>query len=236
MVKVVAHRGCSGEYPESTEIAFRKALALDADMIELDVHLAKDESLIVIHDATVDRTSDGSGKISDMTLPEIKALDAGSWFGEAFKVVSLLRVVRNQESTSAGLFPTSARETLTSPWGWTLLKPATPDRRHPVFRIKGKAYPRYTLVVSQANSIGGYMPCGEIFLRDEDETTRCGRRGLLWRRGSAGGLCDGADCGGSLGGVMRYEWSKDGLLPISKVNTVVSLYMRDRIINHPGKT
>jgi len=85
IVKVVAHRGYSGRYPENTEIAFRKALALDVEMIEFDVHLAKDESLIVIHDATVDRTSDGSGRIAEMTLPEIKALDAGSWFDEAFK-------------------------------------------------------------------------------------------------------------------------------------------------------
>lgn len=84
MVKVVAHRGCSGKYPESTEIAFRKALELDVDMIECDVHLAKDESLIVIHDPTVDRTSDGSGKIDQMTLPQIKELDAGSWFREEF--------------------------------------------------------------------------------------------------------------------------------------------------------
>lgn len=85
MVKVVAHRGFSGRYSESTEIAFRKALELDVDMIEFDVHLAKDESLIVIHDATVDRTSDGSGRVAEMTLSEIKALDAGSWFDEAFR-------------------------------------------------------------------------------------------------------------------------------------------------------
>ena len=78
MVKVVAHRGFSGRYPESTEIAFRKALELEVDAIEFDVHLAKDESLIVIHDGTVDRTSDGSGSVGEMTLSEIKALDAGS--------------------------------------------------------------------------------------------------------------------------------------------------------------
>jgi len=53
-------------------------------MIEFDVHLSRDEALIVSHDPTVDRTSDGSGKIAEMTLSEIKALDAGSWFGEAF--------------------------------------------------------------------------------------------------------------------------------------------------------
>ena len=85
MVKVVAHRGFSGKYPESTEIAFLKALALDVDMIEFDIHLSGDGELIVIHDPTVDRTSDGSGRIDQMTLTEIKALDAGSWFGETFR-------------------------------------------------------------------------------------------------------------------------------------------------------
>jgi glycerophosphoryl diester phosphodiesterase len=84
MVNVVAHRGYSGKYPENTEIAFREALALQVDTIEFDVCLSRDEALIVIHDPTVDRTSDGSGEICRMTLSEIKALDAGSWFDEAF--------------------------------------------------------------------------------------------------------------------------------------------------------
>lgn len=85
MVKVVAHRGFSGKYPESTEIAFRKALEFEVDMIEFDVHRAKDESLMVIHDSTVDRTSDGSGRVAEMTRSEIKELDAGSWFDETFR-------------------------------------------------------------------------------------------------------------------------------------------------------
>ena len=84
MVNVVAHRGYSGKYPENTEIAFREALALRVEMIEFDVQLSRDEALIVSHDPTVDRTSDGSGKIAEMTLSEIKALDAGSWFDKAF--------------------------------------------------------------------------------------------------------------------------------------------------------
>ena len=84
MVNVVAHRGYSGKYPENREVAFREALALRVGMIEFDVQLSQDEALIVSHDPTVDRTSDGSGEIARMTLSEIKALDAGSWFDEAF--------------------------------------------------------------------------------------------------------------------------------------------------------
>ena len=85
MVDVVAHRGFSGRFPENTAVAFKKALALDIEMIELDVHLAKDGSLIVIHDATVDRTSDGTGRVDALTLDEIKEMDAGTWFDPAFK-------------------------------------------------------------------------------------------------------------------------------------------------------
>ena len=85
MVNVVAHRGFSGKFPENTAIAFKEALALGVEMIELDVHLAIDGSLIVVHDATVDRTSDGTGRVDTLTLEEIKAMDAGSWFDPKFK-------------------------------------------------------------------------------------------------------------------------------------------------------
>jgi len=85
MVKVVAHRGFSGKYPENTEIAFRKALELNVEMVELDVHLARDGALIVIHDHTVNRTSNGSGEVAKLTLAEIKALDAGARFNPEFE-------------------------------------------------------------------------------------------------------------------------------------------------------
>ena len=87
MVNVVAHRGFSGKYPENTAVAFREALALGVEAIELDVHLSRDRALIVVHDATVDRTSDGSGRVDRMRLKQIWALDAGSWFGDAFEGV-----------------------------------------------------------------------------------------------------------------------------------------------------
>ncbi len=85
MVANVAHRGASGNYPENTLIAFQKALEIGVDEIELDLYLTKDDHLVVMHDPTVDRTTDGTGAIEDLTLPEIKDLDAGRAFGEQFR-------------------------------------------------------------------------------------------------------------------------------------------------------
>ena len=85
MVANVAHRGASGNYPENTLLAFQKALEIGVDEIELDLYLTKDDHLIVMHDSTVDRTTDGTGAISELTLPEIKAFDAGRVFSEQFQ-------------------------------------------------------------------------------------------------------------------------------------------------------
>ncbi|MYE87788.1 glycerophosphodiester phosphodiesterase [Candidatus Poribacteria bacterium] len=85
MVANVAHRGASGNYPENTLLAFQKALEIGVDEIELDLYLTKDDHLIVMHDSTVDRTTDGTGAISELTLAEIKAFDAGRVFGEQFQ-------------------------------------------------------------------------------------------------------------------------------------------------------
>lgn len=80
----VAHRGASGHAPENTMAAFDLAVEMKADYIELDVQMTKDGKLVIIHDTTVDRTTDGSGFVGDLTLEEMKTLDAGSWFGEQF--------------------------------------------------------------------------------------------------------------------------------------------------------
>ncbi|WP_158738686.1 glycerophosphodiester phosphodiesterase family protein [Alteribacillus sp. YIM 98480] len=80
----IAHRGASGYAPENTLAAFVKAVEMKAEMIELDVQMSKDGELVVIHDTTVDRTTDGTGAIKDLTYEEIAELDAGSFFSEEF--------------------------------------------------------------------------------------------------------------------------------------------------------
>ena len=79
-----AHRGAMDTHPENTLSAFEEAIKLGAQMIEFDVRMTKDKKLVVIHDATVDRTTDGSGRVSEFTLNEIQMLDAGSWKSEEY--------------------------------------------------------------------------------------------------------------------------------------------------------
>jgi len=81
---VIAHRGYRAKYPENTLVAFQAAIDAGADMIELDVLLSKDRSMVVIHDESLDRTTNGQGLVGDYTLSELKELDAGSWFDPCF--------------------------------------------------------------------------------------------------------------------------------------------------------
>src|SRR6056297_841327 len=80
-----AHRGASAVAPENTLAAFTAALQAGADGIELDVHLTRDGVPVVMHDETVDRTTNGSGRIRDLSHAEIDDLDAGSWFGPRWR-------------------------------------------------------------------------------------------------------------------------------------------------------
>ena len=75
MIETAAHRGNVDGFPENTMPAFESAYEIGVDMIELDLRMTKDGEIVVIHDATVDRTSDGHGNVSDMTLAELKKLD-----------------------------------------------------------------------------------------------------------------------------------------------------------------
>ena len=81
----IAHRGASGSAPENTLASFNKAIEMGADVVELDVHLSSDGQLIIIHDHTLDRTTDLEGEVKNHTLKEIKKADAGSWFKPEFK-------------------------------------------------------------------------------------------------------------------------------------------------------
>jgi glycerophosphoryl diester phosphodiesterase len=80
----LGHRGASGSAPENTLAAFRLARALGADGVELDVQFSQDKQLIILHDNTLDRTTNGQGPADALTLAELKMLDAGGWFNPQF--------------------------------------------------------------------------------------------------------------------------------------------------------
>ena len=84
-VEVVAHRGAAGYAPENTIAAYDLGVKMKADFIEIDVQRTKDGELVSIHDNKVDRTTDGTGFVGDLTLEQIRSLDAGSWFNEKYK-------------------------------------------------------------------------------------------------------------------------------------------------------
>jgi glycerophosphoryl diester phosphodiesterase len=85
-IMCIAHRGASGEghAPENTLAAFREAIKIGVDGIECDVHCTMDGHVVVIHDDTLNRTTNMRGVVEKMTLEEIKMADAGSWFGSSF--------------------------------------------------------------------------------------------------------------------------------------------------------
>lgn len=84
-VIVAGHRGIKARYPENTLLGMQKALDEKVDMIEFDLRLTRDKIVVLMHDETVDRTTDGTGPVGSFTLDEIKKLDAGVRFSQAFK-------------------------------------------------------------------------------------------------------------------------------------------------------
>lgn len=97
MVMRIGHRGAAGTAPENTLASMRRALALGVDGIEFDIHRSKDGALVVIHDPTLDRTTNGTGTIAELTLDEIRDYDAGSWKGPEFtgeRIPTLSELVR----------------------------------------------------------------------------------------------------------------------------------------------
>jgi glycerophosphoryl diester phosphodiesterase len=105
-----AHQGQSGQFPENTMAAFRNAVDLGADWLEMDVQMTQDGQLVVIHDETVDRTTNGSGRIADLTLAEIRALEAGNGeqiptFKEVIEFARYAGVPIMPEAKSPRLYP-----------------------------------------------------------------------------------------------------------------------------------
>lgn len=88
-VKIVAHRGAMSEKPENTILAFQKAIDMGADIIEIDLWTSSDGHLFIIHDPTLDRTTNGTGIATEYTLDELQSLDAGKWFDRSYEGVRI---------------------------------------------------------------------------------------------------------------------------------------------------
>jgi len=109
MIQIIGHRGARGLEPENTVRSFRKALELGVDYIECDVHMTKDGHIVLMHDHTVDRTTNGSGPVNSFTFDEIRKLDAGK--GETIPTLQeLLDLVRGKVKLHIELKDESATE------------------------------------------------------------------------------------------------------------------------------
>ncbi|WP_104037595.1 glycerophosphodiester phosphodiesterase family protein [Vibrio jasicida] len=87
---LIGHRGVAGKFPENTKVSVQAAIDLGLNWVEVDVQPTKDNILVVCHDHTVNRCSNGKGRVDQMTLSELKALDFGRWFGDEFANESIM--------------------------------------------------------------------------------------------------------------------------------------------------
>ena len=119
-IYVAAHRGWPDKYPENTLESFRAAEALGVDQLEFDVRITKDDELVIIHDPTVDRTTDGTGLVCEKTLAELKQLDAGSFKGPEFAgcriptLIELMELIKDNKTITLDVelkeYPTEGKE------------------------------------------------------------------------------------------------------------------------------
>ncbi len=97
LTQIIAHRGASAERPECTIAATKRAIEVGATATEVDVRTSKDGRLFILHDATLDRTTNGTGPANALTLQELQQLDAGSWFDKKYRnesIPSLIEVAQ----------------------------------------------------------------------------------------------------------------------------------------------
>jgi len=118
--RVIGHRGAVGHAPENTLAGIRKAAELGATWVEFDVALTKDDVPVLMHDPTMDRTTDGTGNLAELTLEEVRKLDAGRWFSDAFageRIPTLTDTIRLLDTLGLGanveIKPTPGRATET---------------------------------------------------------------------------------------------------------------------------
>ncbi|QJD83151.1 glycerophosphodiester phosphodiesterase [Cohnella herbarum] len=110
-IVTVAHRGASGYAPESTLASYRLGIRMNADYIEIDLQETLDGELIAMHDETVNRTTNGSGRVKSLSLDEIKSLDAGSWFNEKHQIYAREEYVNEKVPTLREIFEAFGKDT-----------------------------------------------------------------------------------------------------------------------------
>jgi len=170
---VVAHRGASGECPENALAAFRRAIELGADFFETDVRLSRDGVPVLMHDAAVDRTTDGTGPIAGLSLEEIKRLDAGSWKAPQFAgervptLAEALDLARGRIRVNIEIKDPAAAEPVV-----VAVHAAAMDNQvvvlcfddHVLSRVRALA-PDLARMVLVSSRAPGYPPAGEIIRR-----------------------------------------------------------------------
>lgn len=176
-----------GVEPENTLRSFRHADRLGLDAIELDLHLSKDGALVVMHDATVDRTTDGSGLIGDLTLAELRGLDAGSGervpvFEEVVDAVSAPLQAEIKDVAAAQVLADvivrrqlEDRVTVISFHAEALRETRALLPDIPIVLVTGRSTPT---AAERAVELGAYMVSCELRHLDEDIVARCHAAGL----------------------------------------------------------
>lgn len=148
----ISHRGASGHAPEHTFHAYELGSSMNGDYIEIDLQMTKDGELIALHDETIDRTTDKKGLVKDLTLKEIKKLDAGSWFNEAFP--------EKKSTEYMGLQIPTLRE---------VLDRFGPDSKFFIETKSPEVYPgmeeKLLDLLNEYNLIGGHQTFGNIIVQ-----------------------------------------------------------------------
>lgn len=160
---VFAHRGASAHAPENTLAAFQLALEHGADAIEFDVKLTQDGQVVVHHDATLERTTDGQGRLKDFTLAELKKLDAGAWFSEPYRGERIPTLAEIFETVGDKLFMNIELTNYAAPFDKLVEKVAElVERYHMHERILYSSFLPHNLVRAGALTPG--LPRGQLAL------------------------------------------------------------------------
>jgi glycerophosphoryl diester phosphodiesterase len=152
----IAHQGGEDEFPSNTMYAFRSALKAGADMLELDVGVTKDDQVVVMHDTTLDRTTNGTGTIASHTLKQIEKLDGAYWFHAADDAY------RHDRSSKAYTFRGVATGKRKAPKGFTAA-----DFRVPTLKAVLKAFPKVPINIeikgrTKAEAVEEYIKNAEV--------------------------------------------------------------------------